>query len=243
MGKHLIGILILSLALLLPGRYTPCIESKPLHLAMILSCGETEAEQGFKDRLQELGYTVYSTVLNAEQDHKKLGVLLHELIPKLESFDYIYTFGTTVSSTPRVSVNNRVPQMLHVVSDPVDAGIVQSMRVGASGSTLYRLQRLDDHGPGLRTLSARLDATHTFDFDAKRSRPRLLDRGLTFGLALNGREPSGKVPVHCLEPRTVEPSLSNRPLYCPMHPATVSVAQAQDAYGPGCVGQPGGLVS
>jgi hypothetical protein len=118
MGKHLIGILILSLALLLPGRYTPCIESKPLHLAMILSCGETEAEQGFKDRLQELGYTVYSTVLNAEQDHKKLGVLLHELIPKLESFDYIYTFGTTVSSTPRVSVNNRVPQMLHVVSDP-----------------------------------------------------------------------------------------------------------------------------
>ena len=110
MGKHLVGILILSLALLLPGRYTPCIESKPLHLAMILSCGETEAEQGFKDRLQELGYTVYYTVLNAEQNHKKLGVLLHELIPKLESFDYIYTFGTTVSSTPRVSVNNRVPQ-------------------------------------------------------------------------------------------------------------------------------------
>ena len=181
MGKHLVGILILSLALLLPGRYTPCIESKPLHLAMILSCGETEAEQGFKDRLQELGYTVYYTVLNAEQDHKKLGVLLHELIPKLESFDYIYTFGTTVSSTPRV--------------------------------------------------------------DAKRSRPRLLDRGLTFGLALNGREPSGKVPMHCLEPRPVEPSLSNRPLYCPMHPTTVSVAQAQDAYGPGCVGQPGGLVS
>ena len=71
MGKHLVGILILLLALLLPGRHTPCIESKPLHLTMILSCGETEAEQGFKDRLQELGYTVYYTVLNAEQNRQE----------------------------------------------------------------------------------------------------------------------------------------------------------------------------
>ena len=28
MGKHLVGILILSLVLLLPGRYTPCIERR-----------------------------------------------------------------------------------------------------------------------------------------------------------------------------------------------------------------------
>jgi putative ABC transport system substrate-binding protein len=101
--------------------------SKDLKIAIILWRGETKAEQGFKDGLKELGYSAHYTILNAGQDIKKLGSLLSKLRPEFDEFDYIYTFGTTVSRRTRVIVNDRVPQIFNVVTDPVGAGIVQSM--------------------------------------------------------------------------------------------------------------------
>ncbi len=104
--------------------------SKDLNIAMILWRGETKAEQGFKDGLKELGYSVQYTVMNAGQDRKKLGYLLREeLKPKLKEFDYIYTFGTTVSKSTRFIVQDQVPHIFNIVAAPVKAGIVQTMEL------------------------------------------------------------------------------------------------------------------
>ncbi len=100
---------------------------KSLKIAMILWRGETRAESGFKDGLKELGYSAEYIIINAGQDIKKLGLLLSKIKPKFDEFDYIYTFGTTVSRRTRVIVNDRVPQIFNVVTDPVGAGIVQGM--------------------------------------------------------------------------------------------------------------------
>jgi ABC-type uncharacterized transport system substrate-binding protein len=100
---------------------------KTLNIAMILWRGETPAESGFKDGLKEFGYAVEYNMVNAGQDTKKLGRLLSQLKPKFDEYDYIYTFGTTVSRRTRVIVNDRVPQIFNVVTDPVGAGIVQGL--------------------------------------------------------------------------------------------------------------------
>jgi ABC-type uncharacterized transport system substrate-binding protein len=115
----LVNLLIFSNSLL--------ASEKSLTIAMILWRGETRAESGFKDGLKELGYSAEYIIVNADQDIKKLGVLLSKLKPKFDNFDYIYTFGTTVSRRTRVIINDRVPQIFNVVTDPVGAGIVQGM--------------------------------------------------------------------------------------------------------------------
>lgn len=101
---------------------------KRLKIAMILWRGETQAEIGFKDGLKELNYTAEYIVKNAGQDIKKLGVILSELKPEFNEFDYIYTFGTTVSRRARAIVNDKIPQIFNVVTDPVGAGIVQNTK-------------------------------------------------------------------------------------------------------------------
>lgn len=103
--------------------------SNELRVAMILWRGETKAEQGFKHGLKELGYSVQYTVMNAGQDKTKLGHLLKEdLKPKLKDYDYIYTFGTTVSQSTRFIVRDQVPQIFNIVAAPVKAGIVRTMQ-------------------------------------------------------------------------------------------------------------------
>ena len=103
--------------------------SNDLRVAMILWRGETKAEQGFTHGLKELGYSVQYTVMNAGQDKTKLGHLLREdLKPKLKDFDYIYTFGTTVSKSARFIVQDQVPQIFNIVAAPVKAGIVRTMQ-------------------------------------------------------------------------------------------------------------------
>jgi hypothetical protein len=60
--------------------------SKTLKIAMVLWRGETEAEKGFRQGLNELGYSVQYTLLNAGQDRTELGRLLREdLKPKLDN--------------------------------------------------------------------------------------------------------------------------------------------------------------
>lgn len=113
--------------------------SDTLHIALIVWRGETEAEQGFKDELKALGYTVHYTVKNANQDHEALGQLLQrDIVPNLREFDYIYTFGTTVSKRTQAVIRNEVPQLFNVVTDPVGAGIVKSLQApggNISGAT------------------------------------------------------------------------------------------------------------
>ena len=120
-------LLFLILVTLLVFSNSLLASEKSLTIAMILWRGETRAESGFKDGLKELGYSAEYIIVNADQDIKKLGVLLSKLKPKFDNFDYIYTFGTTVSRRTRVIINDRVPQIFNVVTDPVGAGIVQGM--------------------------------------------------------------------------------------------------------------------
>jgi putative tryptophan/tyrosine transport system substrate-binding protein len=102
--------------------------SKNLKIAMFLWRGETEGEKGFKDGLKALGYSLDYTTMTAGQDRKELGRLLREeLEPRINDFDYIYTFGTTASQMTRDFVKDRVPQIFNIVADPVGVGIVQSM--------------------------------------------------------------------------------------------------------------------
>jgi ABC-type uncharacterized transport system substrate-binding protein len=127
MKNTVFRLLFLALVILLVFSNSLLASEKSLKIAMILWRGETRAESGFKDGLKELGYSVEYIIINAGQDIKKLGLLLSKIKPKFDEFDYIYTFGTTVSRRTRVIVNDRVPQIFNVVTDPVGAGIVQGM--------------------------------------------------------------------------------------------------------------------
>ncbi len=99
---------------------------KSLNIALLTWRGETEGEQGFRETLQALGYSVAYTVYNPRQDKTELGrILRQKIIPKLEEFDYIYTFGTTVSKATKTLIQNKIPQIYNFVSSPVKAGIIQ----------------------------------------------------------------------------------------------------------------------
>jgi putative ABC transport system substrate-binding protein len=115
---------------------------KTLRIAMLLWRGETKAEQGFKDGLKDLGYSVEYTMLNAKQDREEMRRILNsEIAPKLNDLDYIYTFGTTVSKMTKISIQDRVPQLFNIVTGPVESGIVQSMQKtgGNIGGVTHRI--------------------------------------------------------------------------------------------------------
>jgi ABC-type uncharacterized transport system substrate-binding protein len=60
-----------------------------LRIAMVLWRGKTEAETGFKEGLQELGYQTTFEIHDAAQDLAKLGAILHSINGKLPAYDYI----------------------------------------------------------------------------------------------------------------------------------------------------------
>lgn len=97
-----------------------------LKVGMVLWRGETRAETGFKAELARLGYEVKFTEFNAGMDIKRLGEILKNLESRIDEFDYIYTFGTTVSRRARLIIRGRVPQIFNIVTDPVGAGVVDS---------------------------------------------------------------------------------------------------------------------
>ena len=103
-------------------------ESKHLKIAMIQWRGETEACKGFKDELNTLGYNTDYVTLNANQDRKKLNdILRNDFLPSVKNFDYVYTYGTTVSKMTKDFLNNQIPQIFSNVAAPVESHIVWSM--------------------------------------------------------------------------------------------------------------------
>lgn len=104
---------------------SPNAKEKTLDIAMILWRGETDAERGFKARLEELNYKVNYTTWDAKQDRKVLKKFLKTKIkPILRKYDYVYTFGTTVTKATRVITRSRrVPHIFNVVTYPENIGI------------------------------------------------------------------------------------------------------------------------
>ena len=110
-------------------------DEKTLDIAMILWRGETDAERGFKEGLKELGYKVNLSVWDAAQDRKTLKSLLKsEVKPKLRKYDYIYTFGTTVTKATRTITKSRTtPHIFNIVSNPEKAGIKPGKEKNVTG--------------------------------------------------------------------------------------------------------------
>jgi len=130
MKKTYISSMFLALALIISFTFSNSAfaSGKTLRIAMLLWRGETKAEQGFKDGLKELGYSVDYTIRSAGQERKELrSILNNEISPKLNDLDYVYTFGTTVSKMTKISIRDKVPQLFNIVASPLEAGIVQSM--------------------------------------------------------------------------------------------------------------------
>src|SRR5215470_8188595 len=127
MNKLLLVLLWVFLIVLTSSNHWGLASAKDLKIAMLLWRGETEAEKGFQQGLKEFGYSVQYTTMNAGQDRTELGRLLREEVsPKLNDFDYIYVFGTTVASATKSIVQDKVPQIFNIVADPVGAALLQS---------------------------------------------------------------------------------------------------------------------
>ena len=125
--------------------------AQELRIAMLLWRGETAAEAGFKEGLRELGYSAEVEIHDAAQDLAKLGTILHELNNNLIAYDYVYTFGTTVSRRARVVIGGKLPQIFNIVTDPVGAGIVASLEspgptIGGGSDKIGITQQLDEIG-------------------------------------------------------------------------------------------------
>lgn len=104
-----------------------------VRVAMLLWRGETDAERGFRDGLKKLGYAATIDVFNAGQKKSQVGRILRQQLQR-KKYDYVYTFGTTVSMQTKSYLNGRVPHVFNIVADPVGAGLVESLN--ASGGNL-----------------------------------------------------------------------------------------------------------
>lgn len=139
MKKICLSSILLALAIMLIPDGATLAAEKQLKIAMVQWTGDTRACIGFRDGMKELGYGVEYTMLNAEQDRTKLGYILRETLrPRLKEFDYVYTYGTTVTKATKLIVKNQAPQIFAIVLDPVGAGIVPSLgssRANITGAT------------------------------------------------------------------------------------------------------------
>lgn len=103
-------------------------KGKPLKIALLLWRGETQAEKGLKDGLEQLGYKVEYTTYSVDQDKERLAdILRNEIEPKLGAFDYIYCFGTTTIKMAKRMLGDEAPLLFDAVSFPVNAEIANSM--------------------------------------------------------------------------------------------------------------------
>ncbi|MCX4028584.1 ABC transporter substrate-binding protein [Endozoicomonas sp. SM1973] len=110
-------------------------DTNRVNILMVLWRGDTPAEIGFKQQLNNYGYDVWYTVFDAKQNRDDLVWFVQsEIKPNLKYYDYIYTFGTTVSSLVKQRQVSTVPQLFMVVSDPVKAGLVKSLAEPVGGN-------------------------------------------------------------------------------------------------------------
>jgi putative ABC transport system substrate-binding protein len=138
LGKKLLRILFCVFILICLLSPLTAAEVKNLNIALILWRGETDAEKGFRDGLKELGYTATFTTLNADQNLNKLAGLLSTFNP--QNYQYLYTFGTTVSLKIKNDYQGITPQIFTAVLYPVESGLVQTLTrpgVNISGASNF----------------------------------------------------------------------------------------------------------
>lgn len=122
------GMILLALA-----QPASASEVKNVNILMILWRGETKAEKGFRERLEKTpGVNAMFTVFNLDGNEKALDDFLGGL--KAGEFDFIYTFGTTVTRKTLAKVRD-TPVIYNIVSRPVESGIVKSMASSGNNAT------------------------------------------------------------------------------------------------------------
>jgi ABC-type uncharacterized transport system substrate-binding protein len=98
-------------------------DKKCLKIFIITWRGNTEAENSFSDRLQELGHEVEYSTFDAGQSTKALINFLSTEF-SIDGLDYVYTFGTSASLLVAEKLKNLVPQVFNVVSFPEKCGLI-----------------------------------------------------------------------------------------------------------------------
>ncbi|WP_020410584.1 ABC transporter substrate-binding protein [Hahella ganghwensis] len=102
-----------------------------MNIAMVVWRGETIAERSFISELNRLGHQPAIDVFDAGQDRKQLAHILRQrLQPNLNHYDYVYTFGTTVSETVKTFLNGERPQVFNIVADPLGSSLVSNGLMG-----------------------------------------------------------------------------------------------------------------
>ena len=101
------------------------LPAQALTIAMVLWRGETEAERAFRAELNRLGHLPTFVTFNANQGRTVLATLLRQqLLPALDNYDYIYSFGTTATIMVKSLIGNRKPLIFSIVADPFGAGFL-----------------------------------------------------------------------------------------------------------------------
>lgn len=85
--------------------------------------GQTQCDAGLRDGLKELGIKLNIEEFDAGQDNAKLDGFIASLDEK--KYDFIYTFGTTVSKKTAEKVKN-TPILFGIVTTPVESGLIKS---------------------------------------------------------------------------------------------------------------------
>ena len=83
--------------------------------------GETPCEQGLREGLREQGFDIRYDTFDADQDADRLARFLDELDES--RYDFIYTFGTTVSVAAAERVKT-TPLVFGIVTTPVESGLI-----------------------------------------------------------------------------------------------------------------------
>lgn len=122
---------------------TPCLtygEAPDIHsqknyrIGMVLYRGETDAEKGFTQYLQQKGLKIEYTVRDAREDPTQLPEIVREM--KALRPDLIYAFGTsaTLALIGKAGAVNPaqhltdIPVVFNIVADPIGSGIAADSR-------------------------------------------------------------------------------------------------------------------
>ncbi len=99
---------------------------------MITWRGETVAEKGFIDTLEQSGVEIVFTKYHADQDEKRLQDIITQI--RNRPVDLIYVFGTTATKAVLSRIKT-TPVVFNIVSRPVSSGIIASWESSKNNAT------------------------------------------------------------------------------------------------------------
>ncbi|MBF0362960.1 MAG: hypothetical protein HQK49_18215 [Oligoflexia bacterium] len=92
--------------------------------------GETDAEKGFKDVLLKSDKKFELVELDFKQKTDDLVNLLREdFLAKAEKFDYVYTYGSTITARVKNAIpNNNIRHIATIVTDPIALALTTDLK-------------------------------------------------------------------------------------------------------------------